>query len=338
MRGSVKGQVNHIWQHSGINQLGTSKHESRAQIRAELKAAGDNITKHNQAKTDGIHGNATRDTYCKPWRELLNDQKAEYGKADADKLTAQDVERYLAEKIEMGLSRAYVQKLCSALEKMETSLNMLADREGRPGGHDWQQTLQDARDRAQRELDKDRYDRSYRDPKALTDAIRREDHQLVAKIQLEGGARVAEASTIHARQLAGLHQTRQGETVGVYCVHGKNGKIRAITVSPATYRELEAHIAAKGKLHVDYDRYRDGLKEAAQATGQHKIIEIKGRTSGQPKTVQDWGGTHGLRYNFAQASYRQHIDGGMAETEALSRVSYEMGHNRADITRLYLEA
>lgn len=338
MRGSPKGQVNHVWKHSGINQIGTSKHEARAQIRSELKAAGEDVSKHNLAKADGIHGNSTRDAYMKVWREFIEDQKAENGKPDADKLTADDVERFLSEKIEQGLSRAYVQKVCSALEKFEAALNGLANREGRPATHDWQQTLQDARDRAVKELDKERFDRSFRDPKALIEAIKRNDHHLVAKIQLEGGARVSEASTIHARQLAGIHTNRQGQQVGVYSVHGKNGKIRGIEISPDTYRQLENHIKEFGRLHVNYDRYLDGLKEAAQATGQFKVIEIKGRTSGQTRTVQDWGGTHGLRYNYAQDSYRAHIEGGMEEREALARVSYEMGHNRADITKHYLGA
>lgn len=336
MRGSPKGQVNHVWKHSGINQIGTSKHDSRAQIRSELKAAGEETSKHNLAKADGVHGNSTRDAYIKIWREFLEDQRAENGKADADKLTADDVERFVAEKIEQGLSRAYVQKICAALEKFETALNGLANREGRPATHDWQNTLQGARDRAVKELDKDRFDRSFRDPKALIEAIRRNDHQLVAKIQLEGGARVSEASTIHARQLAGIHINRQGQEVGVYSVHGKNGKVRGIEISPETYRQLENHIKEFGKFHVDYDRYRDGLKDAAKATGQFKVIEITGRTSGQTRTVQDWGGTHGLRYNYAQNSYAAHVAAGIEEREALGRVSYEMGHNRADITKHYL--
>jgi len=337
LRGSVVGQLNHIWRDSGIDKIGTSKHEADAKIREQLKAEGNlNPSKHEIAQHRGIHSTVTRDNYLQVWKELLNDQKAEYGKVDADKITPQDVERFLAEKIERGVARATIQHDAAALEKLESAMNKLAQREGRDTYHDWSKTLQDARDRAIKELDKDRFDRSYRDPKTLIESIQRDDHRLVAKIQLEGGARVHEASKIQAHQLAGIQTTRQGQQVGVYCTHGKNGKIRAITMSPATYRELEAHLAAKGQLAVDYDRYRDGLKAAAQASGQYQLIEVKGRTSGQPKPVQDWGGTHGLRYNYAQESYRQHIEAGMAEKEALARVSYEMGHNRADITRLYL--
>ena len=339
MRGSVTGQLNHIYRDSGIDKIGTSKHEADAKIREQLIAEGNpHPSKHEIAQQRAIHGTKTRNNYLQVWKELLNDQKAEYGKLDADKITPQDVERFLAEKIDRGVARASIQHDAAALEKLQKAMNDLAQREGRDTRHDWSETLQAARSRAEKELDKDRYDRSYRDPKTLTDAIRREDHRLVAKIQLEGGARVHEASKIQPNQLAGIQMTRQGQQVGVYCTHGKNGKIRAIAVSPETYRELEAHITAKGQLAVDYDGYRDGLKAAAQASGQFKVIEVKGRTSGQPKTVQDWGGTHGLRYNYAQESYRQHIEAGMAEKEALARVSYEMGHNRADITRLYLGA
>lgn len=339
MRGSVTGQLNHIYRDSGIDKIGKSKHEADIKIREQLKAEGNpNPSKSEVAARRDIYGKDTRDDYLQVWKELLNDQKAEYGKLDADKITPDDIERFLNEKIERGVARATIQHDASALAKLQKAMNDLAKREGRDTRHDWKETLQAARNRAIKELDKDHFDRSYREPKTLIENIQRDDHCLVAKIQLEGGARVHEASKIQAHQLAGIQTTRQGQQVGVYCVHGKNGKIRAITVSPATYRELEAFVEAKGQLVVDYDRYRDGLKAAALASGQYQVIKIKGRTSGQPKTVQDWGGTHGLRYNYAQKSYRQHIEGGMAEKEALSRVSYEMGHNRADITRLYLGA
>lgn len=339
MRGSVVGQLNHIYRDSGIDRIGTSKHEADAKIREELKAAGNDCpSKQDLGEHRGIHGTTTRDNYLQVWKEFFNDQKAEYGKFDADKITPDDVERFLNEKIDRGVARTTVQHDAAALKKLQKAMNDLAQREGRDTRHDWKQPLREARERAERELDKDHYDRSFLDPRAVVDALKREDHQLVAKLQLEGGARVSEASKIEAHQLAGIHTTRQGQEVGVFCVHGKNGKIRAITMSPDTYRQLENHIEAKGQLNVDYDRYREGLLAAAKATGQFQTIEVQGRTSGQMKTVQDWGGTHGLRYNYAQESYRQHVDGGIGEREALARVSYEMGHNRPDITRLYLGA
>ena len=98
MRGSVTGQLNNIYRDSGIDKIGHSKHEADAKIREQLKAEGNlNPSKHEIAQQRAIHGTKTRDNYLQVWKELLNDQKAEYGKLDADKITPQDVERFLAE-------------------------------------------------------------------------------------------------------------------------------------------------------------------------------------------------------------------------------------------------
>jgi integrase len=221
---------------------------------------------------------------------------------------------------------------------MEQALNKLAENEGKDGRHDWQGVLAEARSRAQKELEKNHYDRSFKDPEKLIESLKRDDHKIVARMQLEGGARVAEASKIHARQLAGIHETRQGQQVGVILVkdQAKGGKPRVISVSPETYDKIANHIADHGKLSVDYERYRVGLMEAADKTGQHKLIEIKNKKTGKKEPVHDWGGTHGLRYNYAQNSYKAHIEAGKSHEETLLKVSYEMGHNRAEITNRYL--
>ena len=59
------------------------------------------------------------------------------------------------------------------------------------------------------------------------------------------------------------------------------------------------------------------------------------------KAVKDEGSTrpmtfHGLRHTFAAEAYRKLIDEGKSEFDARLQVSRWLGHERDDVTRLYL--
>jgi len=66
------------------------------------------------------------------------------------------------------------------------------------------------------------------------------------------------------------------------------------------------------------DVYRQALKDAAQASGQQ------------------YNGSHGLRWNYAQSRMAEERAKGTYERDALSMVSRELGHFREDITLHYL--
>jgi len=88
--------------------------------------------------------------------------------------------------------------------------------------------------------------------------------------------------------------------------------------SLSTYQKLDQHIMEHGTFRIDGTSYRDSLKAAAKATGQ------------------EYHGSHGLRWNFAQERFREVQECGLTHLQALQTVSQELGHNRVDITMHYL--
>ena len=45
---------------------------------------------------------------------------------------------------------------------------------------------------------------------------------------------------------------------------------------------------------------------------------------------------HGLRHSYAERQYTQHIAKGRTVTDAKRQVSKSIGHNRPDVTNIYL--
>lgn len=90
------------------------------------------------------------------------------------------------------------------------------------------------------------------------------------------------------------------------------------SVSPGTYVRLEKAISDGRRFEFDKDACRVKLKQAAAKTGQ------------------EYKGSHGLRWSWAQERHAELQERGMTYEQSLSEVSQEMGHERGDITEHYL--
>jgi hypothetical protein len=77
----------------------------------------------------------------------------------------------------------------------------------------------------------------------------------------------------------------------------------------------KVELAIQNNYKADYDAYREAIKEA---------------------TGEDYTGTHGLRYSYAQERMAELQESGTDYNEALSQTSLEMGHSREEITGHYL--
>jgi len=105
----------------------------------------------------------------------------------------------------------------------------------------------------------------------------------------------------------------------IHLIHCKGGLERDMLVSVPTYAELIKTVEAKGGLfRINAEVYRRSIVRAAHGS------------------YQDYQGTHGLRWNFAQRRFLVCRDKGISKEEALKKVSYEMGHRRSIITLRYL--
>lgn len=311
MRGSTVYQVQQVFQ--SVNAIGSSKHDAKA----EARAAGA-TTWHQVGKELGVFSYSTADAYRDVWRSCLDHAKETAGIKDIEKLSGDAVRAFLESKVDQGVAHATFGQYAAALEKLEVALNRYAEQHGTGREYGFSGPIQGARDVAVN-LERFEGSRAYAAPDRLVAAVEPGPQHLAASIQREGGCRISEANHVTQDQLRGLREdSRTGEVKGWFEVEGKGGKEREIGVSPGTYARLAAVVAGGARFEFDKNDYRAALKEAAAKTGQ------------------DYEGSHGLRWSWAQERHAQLQERGMTYDQSLSAVSREMGHERGDITEHYL--
>jgi integrase len=311
VKGSTAHQIYLVYQ--TVKEIGTSKHDSKAQARA-----GGAKTWHEIGKEMGIKSYSTADAYRDVWRSALNYAKAELGIKDLEKFSGEHVKSFLESKIDDGVAHATLSQYAAALEKLEVALNRFAELKGSGREYRFSEAISEAR-AIGKGLERFEGSRAYARPDALAAAVRGEKFSLAVAIQREGGARVSEANHIMPAQLKGIKadpQTGQGK--GWIKVQGKGGKIREVGVRPETYARLASVVKNDGCFAFKVEQYRNELKAAAAATGQ------------------EYQGSHGIRWSWAQERHQELQRSGRTYEQTIGRVSVEMGHERADITEHYL--
>ena len=116
-------------------------------------------------------------------------------------------------------------------------------------------------------------------------------------------------------------------------IKGKGGKIRTVPINQQIISALEKclEITPTGcKLLVPDDVPTDkAINQLQQFIIRHRET-IQDPDSNQPLTF------HGLRHTYAAEKYRQLIADGISELDAHLTVSRLLGHERADVTHIYL--
>ena len=316
MRGSISSQLGRL--SVEVNKLGESKYEAKADARIELASAGLSATSEAIAEKTGIYSAGTMSNYMERWIEFGEYAKSELGIKDMEKLDADAVRSFLADKIEQDVSYSHFSQYCAALGKLEQAIESFGQSvRGIERDPDFKSAIDELRPEARAELSRFEGTRAYDNPGQLVENLSGTS-QLVASIQLESGTRLSEASNITAGQLKGMSQDCTDKVVGQFDFVGKGGKENVGNLSPETYERLVQHIAEHGSLSHSVDVYREDLKQASERTGQ------------------EYNASHGLRWNFAQDRYNELRSAGFGEKASLGQVSEEMGHNRIEITNHYL--
>ncbi len=314
MHGSMIYQVDYLFSHS-VNSIGTSKHEAKRIARSELKSQSRSATWHEIGKRLNVHSYRTADAYRAVWRHIANYAKQNFYVRDIEKLTGEHVAAYLSSKVEDKVAYATFQQYAAAAEKLETAPNIYTDAKNVVNPHNLSSAIAEVRQTAQRTLARAAGHREYAAPKAIIGQLQ-SNFKIAGKLQLENGLRIFETNMIHKNQLL------DGNRLKITKLAGKGGKIRIVHLSFKLYRELSNAIKNSEHNRFEYDKskYRANLKAAAIATNQSHA----GKSS------------HGLRWNYSQNRMIELQKQGLTRTQALSQVSHEDGHNRADITEHYL--
>jgi integrase len=277
---------------------------------------------------------------CKrTWHALGQHAREKMGLRSMTRLNAEHVRSFLESKIAQGVTYDTFAKICAHIGKFENALGLLAAAKGYAdkATYDFRAVTQDKdlRDKAKGQLSrwqKDTPNRCFVDAAGVIAEIEAgsgehaQDYALSARLQLEGGCRQREASLIRPAQLLGLgHDEHTGKEVGrvkLLASDTKGGKEREIQITPRTYAALEKAVEraqAQGQVwRVPTHGYRAAVSRAAQRAGESER------------------GTHSLRYGYAAGRFSELLEHGQVHEEAIQTVSWEMGHERADITLHYL--
>ena len=305
MRGSIIYQVHQVF--NEIIAFGESKHEAKEQARQQGAR-----TWHDIGKNIAIYSYATADQYRDIAKDLLSYTKEEFGIKDIEKLTSEHVNAFLESKIADGIKYSTFQKYAAALEKLEVALNRYAETHNT--GRTYSFDLSSVREQAREVLERSQITRAYENPKALINSIQNPEYKVIAQAQYQGGFRISELNHISEKNFL------PDSTFKV--ISGKGGKDREVPLSKETYQALKSLVENKadtdGKFKFDMDKYREALKEAAKISGQ------------------EYTGSHGLRWNFAQEKFAEFRSEGKTYQQALQEVSNLLGHERPDITEHYL--
>ena len=300
MRGSIRWQTGELAK--AVFEAGVSKAE---RVNPESAHHG-KIASYRTMET-------YRESVWNPFGEFV---KAEHGVKDFEKITAAHVVAYMEKKVEEGVAKQTLEKICSGLGALERALNFY----GKTGERDFSarlDVLHQAKELGQ--LRDGYHDRAYNDPHGVINNLQGEEHRIGARIQTEGGARLEGVSLIKPDQLKGLSTDRfTGKTVGVIYTEEKGGKGGTVMVSPETYADLKDYIEEHGRFSLDEREYQRDVEQAARAAGE------------EPE------GTHGFRWNFAQERVEELQAHKLTHEEARQEVSWEMKHERGSITDHYL--
>ena len=304
MRGSIVYQVHEVFKE--IIAFSQSKHEAK-----ELAREQGAKTWHEIGKNIAIYSYKTADQYRDIAKDLMNYTKEQFNTKDIEKLESKHIQSYLESKIADGVKYSTFQKYAAALEKLEVALNKYA--ESHNTGREYHFDLSSVREQAREVLERTQETRAYENPKALIENIQNNDYKIIAQAQHEGGFRISELNHLSEKNF------KDNNTFQV--ISGKGGKDREVPLSKETYQALKSLLNkadTDGKYKFDMNDYRNALKEAAEKSGQ------------------EYTGSHGLRWNFAQEKFAELQQQGKTYEQALQEVSHLLGHERPDITEHYL--
>lgn len=194
----------------------------------------------------------------------------------------------------------------SALAKMSDNLNQLGvNTISREAITDYRNDLKENGV----DLKSEHINRAYEDPSNIVNNMEiNTPYGLSATLQQEAGLRVDDALNSSKWTLNADNSLH---------IEGSKGGINYDTKILSDETAERVREAIENGYKVPYDEYREALKENV--------------------TGEDYNGTHGLRYNFAQERVEELKEQSYTHSEALSQTSLEMGHSREEITEHYLK-
>ncbi len=154
-----------------------------------------------------------------------------------------------------------------------------------------------------------------------------EDYATVATLTYYAGLRIHECFRLDTAA------AENALRAGTITVKGKGGKIRSVPINESIRIELKKMLAVTPRghklfvpddtsTHIAINRFQQFICAVRD--------EIQGPDSTRPMTH------HGLRHTYAARTYQALIDSGVSPADAHYQVSRLLGHERPDVTHIYL--
>ena len=263
----------------------------------------------------------TMESYRNIWNNFFNYLKEHWKIKDFEKIKAHHIQAYMEYKIEYYPSKQYLEKISTALGKLEVALTKFsANISNKYIEYDFsirQRILDEARDLEY--VINNYHNRAYINPELFIENLNNPIHRLAARIQYEGGARIEGVALIKKEQLLGFKiDPITNENKGVVFTKEKGGKQGEVLINVNTYNDLLNYFNSNQYFRFKRQAYYEDIK--ASALLLNEISE----------------GSHGLRWNFAKRRMFEYAKADYSYEESLQQVSFEMKHNRASITEHYL--
>lgn len=263
----------------------------------------------------------TMTTYRNVWNNFFNYLKEHWHIKNCEAIGSDHVLAYIEYKIENYPSKQYLEKICSAIGKLETALKVFTFKTyGVEKSYDFSirhEILNESRDL--KLVANNYHNRAYKEPLKLIAKLSNQKHRLAATIQYQSGTRIEGVALIKQNQLHGfLYDPITNTTKGIIFTKEKGGYEGNVFVNIDTYIELKRYIHQNKIFKLKRVKYSEEIRKAAD------LLSIQA------------DGSHGLRWNFAKRRLFEYAKAGYTYQESLQRVSHEMKHNRADITEHYL--
>lgn len=263
----------------------------------------------------------TMETFRSVWNNAGLYLKEHWGIKDFEQIDSEHIHAYMAYKIEYYPTKQYLEKISSALGKLETALTRYTtNKYGEPREYDFnirQQTLNNAR--ALKQVANGYHNRTYKNPQILIESLSNPMHAIAAQSQLSGGCRAEGICLVKIEQMHGYRIDKiTGKEAGVIETKEKGGKVGDVLVGIRTYQQIEAIIKKNGKFKINYKAYAEDIRKSCL------INQMECFSS------------HGLRWTYVQRRVREYQSAGYSYEEAIQGTSLEIKHYRPSITEHYL--
>jgi hypothetical protein len=280
--------------------IGTSKADSRAN--SGLKG------QNGHEVSSKTHSTATTQNQRSVITQYVNYVKEEYGNRVMENINNETMKEFIDHKLnEDGISGATANTYISELGRISDNLNELGvNSVSREEITSYREDLKEQGVN----LQGDHLDRSYNEADKIVENMYNDSpYGLSAELQYEAGLRADDALNSEKWTI--------NEDNSLHIENSKGGVEYDTKILNEELIE-KVREAIEQEYKGNYEDYRESLKEAVEQQGE------------------EWNGTHGLRYDFAQERVEELREQGLTDSEALAQTSQEMGHSREEITLHYL--